>query len=113
MNYENTIEGCKEREQIFAPIIGNLIDQLGGDKFIAEMDKVKPYIFTKEVFGFLSGTSAGIRIEKDNKVLFIIYDEGSDLYIINVGKGCKNPQKIYGDVYYDMLNDIVKKEFQS
>ena len=91
-------------------VVDIIIATLGGEAFTA-IAKVTPYKFTPEVLSFLSRPCYGIRAEfKGGKVVLVIYDRLEDLYIINVGKGCKNPAKVYTDIYYDHLLSIIERE---
>lgn len=95
-------------------IIDTLIQQLGGEKFTA-LAQWTPFKFTPEVCPFLKYSCYGIRAvfkesEKDKKIVLIMYHEGTDLYIINAANNCKNPGKVYTDVYYDQLASIIEKE---
>lgn len=95
-------------------IINILIQQLGGEKFTA-LAQWTPFKFTPEVLSYLKYPCYGIRAvfkncEKDKKIVLIMYHEGTDLYIINAANNCKNPGKVYTDVYYDQLASIIEKE---
>lgn len=93
-------------------IINTLIEQLGGEKFTA-LAQWTPFQFTPKVLSYLKYPCYGIRAvfsEKDKKIVLIMYHEGTDLYIINAAKNCKNPGKVYTGVYYDQLAPIIEKE---
>lgn len=90
-------------------IINGIVAQLGGDEFTG-LARVTPYRFVPEVHSFLKYECCGIKANFDGKIVLIMYDRGKDLYIVVCANGCKNPTKVYQDLYLDKVKDIIEAE---
>ena len=93
-------------------ITATILDQIGGKEFL-KIGTAKGYLFHPEtVSAPISDPSYGLRIQvgKNQSVILIIYDEDANSYFVQACKGCKNEGKVYEDVYYDMLIDIIATE---
>ena len=106
---QKTIFNAMNTPTEFARIIYGIVAQLGGDEFTG-LARVTPYRFVPEVHSFLKYACCGIKANFDGKIVLIMYDRGKDLYIVVCANGCKNPTKVYQDLYLDKVKDIIEAE---